>query len=264
MKKEDVIIQETKEGLLISINLEQNVTDLKLALKKKLESTELNYADDINVIIDIGYGILSPKEKKEFARLVRKYSEGKLKKISWWQSKSKGTVISIDTREEIELLDADDKKGHNSPNPEIGQEQPEVTESISVIETVQSRKTDQVGEDNTILIKRTMRSGQSVHFDGNVIILGDVNPGAEVIASGNIVVMGSFRGIAHAGAMGNENAIVTAFRLQPTQLRIANHITRAPDGDYTPPEQPEIAHIKDGVVMIEAYHTSQDRQKKIG
>lgn len=118
-------------------------------------------------------------------------------------------------------------------------------------------------EDNTILIKRTVRSGQCIQFDGNIVVLGDVNPGSELIASGNIVVMGALRGVVHAGATGNEEATVAAFRLQPTQLRIANHITRAPDGEYLPPDQPEIARIRDGVVVIEAYQINQDKQMKI-
>lgn len=120
------------------------------------------------------------------------------------------------------------------------------------------------GDENTILIKRTLRSGQSIKFDGNVVVLGDINPGAEVIAGGNIIIMGSLRGVAHAGAGGDETATVAAFKLQPTQLRIANHITRAPDGDYGSPDQPEIARIKDGVVTIEAYQIGQDKQMKIG
>lgn len=118
-------------------------------------------------------------------------------------------------------------------------------------------------DENTILIKRTVRSGQSIQFDGNVVVLGDVNPGSEIIASGNIVVMGALRGVIHAGATGNEEATVSAFKLQPTQLRIANHITRAPDGDYLTPDHPETARIKDGVVVIEMYQLGQDRQTKI-
>jgi len=106
----------------------------------------------------------------------------------------------------------------------------------------------------TILIQRTLRSGQSIRFPGNVVVMGDVNPGAEIMAGGNIVVMGSLRGVVHAGATGNTKALVTAFRLQPTQLRIADHITRAPDGENeVVPDQPEIARIKNGKVVIERY-----------
>nr|WP_157872956.1 septum site-determining protein MinC [Desulfoscipio gibsoniae] len=115
-------------------------------------------------------------------------------------------------------------------------------------------------DDNTVLVQRTLRSGQSIYFDGNVVIVGDINPGGEVVATGNVVVMGYLRGVVHAGAGGNEKAAVYAFRMRPTQLRIANHITRAPDGDDGGPIVPEIARIKDGTVVIETFSAGPERQ----
>ncbi|MCL6610525.1 MAG: septum site-determining protein MinC [Peptococcaceae bacterium] len=109
------------------------------------------------------------------------------------------------------------------------------------------------GDENTILIRRTLRSGQKFYYNGNVVVMGDVNPGAEVVATGNVIVMGQMRGMVHAGAEGDESATVMAFRLQPTQLRIANHITRPPDGEVADSSAPEIARIKNGVVTIENY-----------
>lgn len=111
----------------------------------------------------------------------------------------------------------------------------------------------EIDGENTILLQRTLRSGQSIRYPGNVVIMGDVNPGAEVVAGGNIIVMGNLRGVAHAGATGNEDALVAAFRLNPSQLRIANHFTRAPDGKYPEPQQPEIARIAGGTLVIENY-----------
>ncbi|MCQ2559962.1 MAG: AAA family ATPase, partial [Clostridia bacterium] len=45
-------------------------------------------------------------------------------------------------------------------------------------------------EENTVLIKRTLRSGQRMNYQGNVVVLGDVNPGAEIIAGGNVLLEG--------------------------------------------------------------------------
>lgn len=122
---------------------------------------------------------------------------------------------------------------------------------------------DNLMDQNTILVQRTLRSGQNIFYDGNVVILGDVNPGAEVVASGNIIVMGVCRGVVHAGAAGDERSLVMAFKLQPTQLRIANHITRPPDEEVSEPELPEVAKIKNGVVTIEAYSSGAERHNKI-
>lgn len=110
---------------------------------------------------------------------------------------------------------------------------------------------------NTILVPKTLRSGQSVKNTGNVVILGDVNPGAEVIAGGHVVVMGAVRGMVHAGAYGDESAMITAFYLKPTQLRICNYISRPPDGEQPVQLMPETARIKDGMVVIERYQSAR-------
>ncbi len=109
----------------------------------------------------------------------------------------------------------------------------------------------------TLLIRKTLRSGQHVRFHGNVVVLGDVNPGAEITAGGDIIVMGWLRGLAHAGAGGNQEAVVAAFRLSPTQIRIAHFIGRAPDSDHgAVPQVPEIAEVRDGQLVIDQWQRS--------
>ena len=56
----------------------------------------------------------------------------------------------------------------------------------------------------------SLRSGQKIEEEGSIVILGDVNAGSEVVASENIVVVGALRGLAHAGANGNKEAIIAA------------------------------------------------------
>lgn len=70
--------------------------------------------------------------------------------------------------------------------------------------------------------KGSLRSGQRIEFEGSYVIIGDVNPGAEVVAGENIVVLGYLRGLAHAGAKGNRDAIVEAVQIETTQIRIAD------------------------------------------
>lgn len=116
---------------------------------------------------------------------------------------------------------------------------------------------DQARRDPTLLVRRTLRSGQRVRYFGNVVVLGDVNPGAEITAGGDIIVMGWLRGLAHAGAGGNDRAMVSAFRLNPTQLRIGQYIGRAPDqGDAALPDIPEFAEVRDGHLVIDRWHKS--------
>jgi septum site-determining protein MinC len=100
-------------------------------------------------------------------------------------------------------------------------------------------------------VRGTVRSGIRVVFEGNIVVLGDANPGSEIVASGNVVVMGVLRGMVHAGADGNRDAIVAALKLCPTQLRIANIITRCPDTSEQTGIHPELAFIKDDIIYVE-------------
>jgi septum site-determining protein MinC len=100
-----------------------------------------------------------------------------------------------------------------------------------------------------LVVRRTVRSGQVLRHASDVVIIGDVNPGAEVIAGGDIVVWGRVRGILHAGAMGDEGAVICALDLGATQVRIAGHIARAPEARPAKPV-PEIASVRDGQIVV--------------
>ncbi len=103
-----------------------------------------------------------------------------------------------------------------------------------------------------LVAHRTLRSGQQLRHPGSIAVIGDVNPGAEVVAGGDIVVWGKLRGIVHAGAMGNENAVVCALDLAPTQLRIAQYFARSPEGRRRKPT-PEVARVRDGKIVAESW-----------
>lgn len=107
-------------------------------------------------------------------------------------------------------------------------------------------------EGRTKFFRKTIRSGQDINYSGNVVIIGDVNPGAEVYASGNIIVLGTLRGHVHAGVGGNDKAIIAAFYLQPQILQIADITTRSPEDDIKP-DYPEVARVKDSMIIVEPY-----------
>ena len=96
----------------------------------------------------------------------------------------------------------------------------------------------------------SLRSGQKLESDGSLVILGDVNSGAEVMASDNIVVLGALRGLAHAGAKGNKQAIIAAGLLDTVQIRIAN-IVREIDRDEEPMHKQAYVSVIDGKIEIE-------------
>ena len=84
----------------------------------------------------------------------------------------------------------------------------------------------EIATSETKFHRGSLRSGQKLESQGSIVILGDVNSGAEVIASENIVVLGALRGLAHAGAKGNKEAIIAAGLLDTVQIRIANIVSQ--------------------------------------
>ncbi len=106
--------------------------------------------------------------------------------------------------------------------------------------------------DAGLLTRRTLRSGQQLRHPGSIALIGDVNPGAEIVAGGDIIVWGKLRGTVHAGAMGDEGAQVCALDMQPTQLRIAQHIARSPEDRRRKPA-PEVARIRNGQIIVESW-----------
>ncbi len=115
-----------------------------------------------------------------------------------------------------------------------------------------------LSQNEAILVQRTLRSGQVIHHSGHVVVLGDVNPGAEIRAGGSVIVWGRLRGTVHAGAGAGqgENAVVCALQLSPTQLRIGDHIARAPaDTDHE--WAPEMASVQGGQIVAEPWQRGE-------
>lgn len=105
--------------------------------------------------------------------------------------------------------------------------------------------------DRITIYKGIIRSGQTVSHDGHLLFLGDVNPGGALLCTGDIFVLGALRGMAHAGFEGNDNALIAASFMRPTQLRIANVISRPPDEWGIEDATMEFAYIRDGNMEID-------------
>jgi septum site-determining protein MinC len=111
-----------------------------------------------------------------------------------------------------------------------------------------------------ILVQRTLRSGNLVQYSGHVVVLGDVNPGAEIVAGGNVIVLGHLRGVVHAGAEGNKEAMVCALDLSPMQLRIAEHAATSPPRKGPP--HPEVALLRGDELVAERWEAGERRTEK--
>lgn len=142
--------------------------------------------------------------------------------------------------ESVELVEAMTYETTRTEEPEV------LTQEVTYTETAV----------DTLYLRQTLRSGQTVRFKGHVIIVGDVHAGSEITAGGDIVVWGELRGIAHAGALGNYKAEIRAMKIEALQLRISDYIARRPDRIYYHKDgadhgySPEVARVADAEIKI--------------
>lgn len=231
MKSELVTFKGTKNGLLINIDDKAAFILAKEKLVEKFESAS-SFFSGANVTVDLGERVISKSEEEDIKNIINKKYGMNLSKII----KHSNTKI----KEEIKDKNFKEKKDKVNTNIFNSANENELKNSLKLADTK--------------IIKKTIRSGQKLYCQGNAVILGDINPGGEVVATNDIIIFGVLRGIAHAGAKGNKNSIVAAYRLQPTQLRIASKLSRAPDNETIKPKEPEVAVIgKNGNIYIDTY-----------
>jgi septum site-determining protein MinC len=108
----------------------------------------------------------------------------------------------------------------------------------------------------TVILSRTVRSGRRVESSGSIVVLGDVNAGAELIAAGDVIVTGVLRGLPHAGAAGNDKAVIYAERILSPQLRIAGVLAQAGEPEGGDERRgPEVALLQDGQIVVRPWGT---------
>lgn len=209
--REDIVFKGNKGGLELVINEAVDFSSLLAQLREKLESAAHFFTGSAGVKVVAGSSLLTGEERRQLISLLADYG------------------LALDDQ----TISPNLPDGASSPDGEI---------------PVEYRQEPEGGK--TLIVSRMLRSGQRIVFSGSVIIMGDVNPGAEVIAGGSITVEGTCRGVAHAGANGDQLATITADKLIAGQLRIAGMIARAPDNQDNPTCR-ETARIVRGIVVIE-------------
>ncbi|NLO75525.1 MAG: septum site-determining protein MinC [Clostridia bacterium] len=223
MKNALVTVKGDREGLHIFCEETSSWSKVIAEIKERLSGENKIFFAGASVIIELGNRDLSVKD----VSLLWKTFEQCGIKIKGIRTDSSAET-SIETKEKDS----------------------EQEDRIKPVHEQETSATEFISPKPVYILNRNMRSGQNITFDGNVIVFGDVNPGAEIIATGFIMVMGTLRGIAHAGSSGDERAWVMAYRLQPSLLRIANCIARAPEDE---PLGPEIAKINENVIICEPF-----------
>ncbi len=124
-----------------------------------------------------------------------------------------------------------------------------ISEILSNVVTMEKAKNWRE-EHQVTTINRVVRSGQIIEVPGDLLLIGDVNPDGTVRAGGSIYIMGKLKGIAHAGFKGNNQAVIAASVMTPAQLRIADHVTIAPDQYIKKEREMECAFMNDEEEII--------------
>ncbi|WP_096189527.1 septum site-determining protein MinC [Evansella halocellulosilytica] len=183
VKKQNVLIKGTKDGLTFILNDECTFDTLLEELKEKL-SERMTVADQgggsVRVKLVTGKRYINKLNVEQLEQILIEHIQAVIDTID----------SDVITKEEAEAL----------------RKKLEVTRLVRVV-----------------------RSGQIFEVEGDLLLIGDVNPGGTVRATGNIFVMGALRGAAHAGISGNEQAVICASSMSPTQLKIAEILRRPPE-----------------------------------
>ncbi len=233
MQDELIIIKGVRDGLLISLSPTEKWQTVADHLAARIDD-RIDFYAGANITVQLG------------SRPVPKYELSSLKALLERRGLTLTMVLSSSntTRESAAALDLKTKSDNQAQPPQMPNAM-----SMNPTETLPINP-EETGTSG-VLFRRTLRSGRTIHSPGHVIVIGDVNPGAKVIAAGDIIVWGKLRGTVHAGADGNEAAIVCALDMNPSQLRIAGYIVTSPPGKREN-IVPEVALIRDNHIIVEA------------
>ncbi len=217
MKRESITIKGTRQGLRIALD-EGPWEEQIAALARKLEQGASFFRGG-RVALDVGSRPLNEAQIRQIKELLARYEMD-----LWAISGTADATILAAVRAGLSPLLTAEERGAETTGAES-----QALEAPS----------------GGLVVTRTVRSGQRIEHPGDIVIIGDVHAGAEIIAGRHVIVWGKLHGLVHAGAMGDENAVVCALDLAPTQLRIAEYIARAPEERRRRPV-PEMARVRNG------------------
>lgn len=102
----------------------------------------------------------------------------------------------------------------------------------------------------------SIKRGDTLESESSIVVIGDVNHGGKVIAKGNIIVLGELKGSAHAGAAGNQNAVVVAIEMAPVHLKIADFTRPFSEKGKRLGKNPMMACIENDTICIKTLKKS--------
>ncbi len=238
-EKNALEIKGVRDGLLVHLDADESWKEQVKRLVTLIDE-QREFFRGARLALDVG------------ERAIRRHELGLLQTmlsrrgVTLWAVLSE-SMTTISTTRKLGLQTA--LEAPRAVKPEVSETLLRVDEDDDVTPPIDPEEVGTTG----VLVKRTLRSGRTVRSGGHVVVLGDVNPGAEIIAGGDVIVWGRLRGLVHAGAHGDESAVVCALDMTPMQLRIAGYIATSPDDKRRKP-RPEVAMVRDNRIVVEAWN----------
>ena len=230
-----IAIKGTRNGLLLTLEPGTPFSDLLNALAERLAEAP-SFFRGASLTVDTSRRTLRVSERTQLETLLAHYQ------------------MSVVPLEQLAAAPPTYKTG------EVITAKLATPQQDSPLALVEQSQRDPRESSDTLFLRRTIRSGQAIHHPSSVVVMGDINPGAEIVAGGDVVVWGVLRGMVHAGYPDNENAVVCSLLLAPVQLRIAHLLSRPPDGFEVQP-RPEVAAIRQGQIVVEAWMNGRPPRK---
>lgn len=250
-----IVIKGTRFGLLISIREDADFAHAMHSLSERL-AQEQGFLGGASVSVDLGWRETSPEQ---FASLEAALAATgvKMQGVLSTSLATRTLAESHGYKAIIGRLGLAEHQGRAirrqarpAPVEEAAAPEPEPEEALPEPEAPPAPAPRD--EEPTLLLRKTLRSGQKVIFAGNVVVMGDVNPGAEIEAEGDVVVLGTLRGLAHAGCSGKSDASVMALVMQPTQLRVGEELWVPETSAKKARTGPMKAWVRQGKLFTEA------------
>ncbi len=219
-----VSFQKIRSGLYIILDDKIPFYNLKKLFYKKMKNMD-SFIYHTNTIMNFGTREMRDTDLKEFMSMV--------------DDNFKLNILKIISRVP-ELREIAVKRGYKAEE---------------TLEKSEHEFSEDVLNEDTLWIKKGIRSGQLIEYRGNVVVLGDVNIGARIVAGGNVLVMGSLRGDVWAGKDGNHGATVIASHFQPSQLRIFDTFLMKNEDVYRELSEklPVVSFLKNNTVFVSQY-----------
>ncbi|MFH1454241.1 MAG: septum site-determining protein MinC [Armatimonadota bacterium] len=228
----------TRHGLLISFNEDENLSRILEEFKDKINDNG-SFFRNAPISLDLGWREVNNDDFTSLYDFLNN-NELKLTGIISSSAYTRGIAESYGIKVIIGRLGLAQHEGRIKKQKE--------KQKSSLEEKVNDKE-------KSILIKKTLRSGQKIKYQGNVVIVGDVNPGAEVEAGGDIVVWGSVRGIVHAGAYGQrDDSCVIAMNIIPAQMRIGDGFALIRYEKKLDDKSLKVARLKGPEILVSNYN----------